>query len=259
MDCVLRPVSHGWNCEAVLVYTIGLNGYIDRYDDYVRSQQEYAKRNGYAYLVVTEPSWKYGASEASWLKIAVMNDALADGYDRVAYIDCDAEVLPFAPPIDSVFGIDSRGDVFMARGHSGRFNAGVIFVRNSLLSRRFFEAIWNNIGTPLDPADDVGWGENSHVIQAARRMGCVTEMPSSWNNTAWPPSRSEFIRHHTGQLQNAEENQTAQAGTIVGPSVRSKPTADRLTTRPEDSALLIQRTHLLAAEYSPRVPIPQRR
>jgi hypothetical protein len=187
-----------------------------------------------------------------------MNDALAVGYDRVAYIDCDAEVLPPAPPLDNVFNVDSRGHVFMARGHSNRFNAGVIFARNGRTSRRFFQEIWNAMGTLLDPADDVGWGDNGHVIQVARRMGCVTEIPASWNNTAWPPPPVEFIRHHTGPLQNAEDQQRTQAGAAAEPVKWSKPTTDRRTTRPEDSALLIQGAHLLAAEYWPRVPAPQR-
>lgn len=151
--------------EATLVYTIALNGYAERYSEYVKSQREYAERNGYVYFAVTEPSRKYGASEASWLKIAVMNDALNAGYGRVAYIDCDAEILPSAPPLDNIFNMDSRRYVFMARGHSNRFNAGVMFIRNGCTSRRFFQQVWDAMGTPLDPADDVGWGENGHVIQ----------------------------------------------------------------------------------------------
>jgi hypothetical protein len=259
MNSRSRFTSPGPSSEATLVYTVGLNGYAERYSNYVRSQQLYADHNQYLYVAITEPSGKYGASEASWLKIAVMNDALALGYDRVAYIDCDAEVLPSAPPLDNIFDVDPPGRIFMARGHSGRFNSGVMFVRNSLISRRFYKEVWNAMGTLLDPADDVGWGDNGHVIQVAKKLDCVTEIPTAWNSTVWPPPAVEFVRHHTGPLQDAEtQRRTSGSGTIAGQAGPQKPAAGHLTTSLEHSALLVDRARLLATEYWPPVPAPHR-
>jgi hypothetical protein len=241
--------------SATLLFTIGLNGYAEKYKDFVTSQRRYAERNGYVYLVVTRPSEKYGPSEAAWLKIAVMNDALSAGYQRVAFIDCDAEVRSSAPSLEAAFDIDPHAYVYMARGNTGRFNSGVQIVRNGEPSRAFFREVWRRMGTPIDPGDDVGWGENGHIIQLSHEVEFLAELPRCWNNMQLPPPTPEFVRHHTGPIDDAEDRLSAQVQYPTTRREKSKPSLGRLTTRPEHSALLISRAHQLATEYGPCVPV----
>jgi hypothetical protein len=114
-----------------LLATIGLNSYTERYRQYVDSHRRYAARNDYEYLVVTEPSGVCGASEAAWLRIAVLIDALAAGYDTVFSLDRDAGLLDGAPPIDTAMSSDPEACIYLVRGHSDRLDSGVIMVRNA--------------------------------------------------------------------------------------------------------------------------------
>lgn len=239
-----------------LVFTVGLNGYAERYERYVASQRSFAERNGYQYLVVTEPSGSYGASEAAWLKIAVINDALRAGFERVVFFDCDAEVLETAPPVAAAMDVEPQAHIYLVRGHSGRFNSGVVMVRNGEPAQMFFKEIWARMGTPLSQADDVGWGENGHVIQLSKEVSCIAELPRSWNNTRLPPPDPEYVRHHTGPIR-AEENRQRAEATGEDTVSRPHPLAGRLTTSLDDSVALIAGAGKLAAEYSPSVPTPR--
>lgn len=176
------------------------------------------------------------------------------GYDQVFFVDCDAEILPGAPPIESAMG-DGGAHIHLVRGHSGRFNSGVVMVRNGAPSRAFFREVWNGMGAPLSEADNVGWGENGHVIQLSKEADCIAELSRSWNNTRLPPPHPEYIRHHTGPIR-AEEARLRAVAEGRDASELKPQMSPRLTTRPSNAPALRLAAHKLAAEYAPTVPPP---
>jgi hypothetical protein len=235
-----------------LVFTVAINGYADKYFEYVESQRKYSDRHAYTYLAITEPSGLYGPSEAAWLKVRVAAGALTAGYDRVLCLDCDAEVFSNAPSLDLTMNRNRWAYIHMTRGHSGRYNSGVIMVRNGYPARGFFAELWRRIGTPLAQSDDVGWGENGHVIQLSKEVDCIAELPRSWNNTYLPLPDPEYIRHHTGPIRDNEER-------AMSCSAASNLHASRLSTHAHDATELRVRATALAREYEPLIPLPPTR
>jgi hypothetical protein len=95
----------------------------------------------------------------------------------------------------------------MAKGRSGRWNSGVIYIRNSADSWRFFTQVLAQRNESIDACDSVGWGENGHIISADKKYKLVSELALEWNNT-YDALLNDYIRHfaagklRTGPLFN---------------------------------------------------------
>lgn len=176
-----------------LVFSIALNGYQWRYRQHLKSHQRYAKRFGYHYQAVTRPFFSSLGIECCWLKLTLMYSALRSGYKYVVFIDADAYVQPHCPPIRSVLELGKC--LYMAKGYSNRFNSGVMIVRNCGVIRQWIKKVVHNRATPVEGDNDVGWGENSHIIELSKRCEFIQELPVQWNNT-YKPALNDFIRHH---------------------------------------------------------------
>lgn len=178
--------------EDTLVFSIALNGYQWRYRQHIKSHQAYAKRLGYHYQVITKPFFSSLGIECCWLKLTLMHIALTSGYEYVVFIDADAVIKPCCPPIEEVLEVGKH--LYMAKGYSNRFNSGVMIVRNCRLIRHWIEKVIANRANSVDKASNVGWGENSHIIQFSRGCRFIKELPLRWNNTS-DPRLNDFIRH----------------------------------------------------------------
>ncbi|HEY8580872.1 MAG TPA: hypothetical protein VIL72_13365 [Beijerinckiaceae bacterium] len=174
----------------VLVFCVALNHYDRIYAANLRSHRGYAQRNGYSYALVREPTWAT-VREAVWLKIALLEAALAAGWDWVVFVDADCEITARAPPVEDLDALD--GAVFLAPGFSGAFNSGVIIARGAPAARSFFTQVLDAAGLPV-PEED--WGENGHVIHFAKRCAAVTRLDRRWNNNA-DPDLDDYIRHYS--------------------------------------------------------------
>ena len=176
----------------VLVFSIALNGYQWLYKDCIASHKRYAHRHGYTYQVVTRPYATSIGVECCWLKLTLMIEALDNGYDSVLFVDADAYIQTHAPKLSSVLLPDKY--VYMAKSYSSRFNSGVILINNHSKARRLLKTIITARHQPILAENDVGWGENGHIIEYTKHCQFVSTLNRSWNNT-YDPELNDYIRH----------------------------------------------------------------
>jgi hypothetical protein len=176
----------------VLVFSIALNGYQWLYKDCIASHTRYAERHGYTYQVVTRPYATAIGVECCWLKLTLMIEALDNGYDAVLFVDADAYIQTQTPKLDTVLLPDKY--VYLARSYTGRFNSGVMLIKNHKKVRQLINTIITARHQPILAENDVGWGENGHIIEHTKHCEFVSTLNRSWNNT-YDPDLNDYIRH----------------------------------------------------------------
>ncbi len=177
-----------------LVFTVAVNGYHLLYRRNLVSQQHYAQRHGYHYVAVTRPMYSALGLEVAWLKLYLARHALQSGYQQLLFVDADAKIRSRCPPLSNV--VTEQHSIYAARGYSDRINSGVLLLRRSAASLQFLDRVIAAQGQALPSADDVGWGENGHIIHALHSEKAFCELPSSWNNNH-NPELSDYIRHYS--------------------------------------------------------------
>ncbi len=177
-----------------LIFSIAMNGYYWEYKKNLQTQAAYAMRHGYRYVVIDRPQISLLGMECAWLKVALMSEALKAGYDWVMFVDADAEIKPSAPAIES---LRCEGkSIYLAKGFSGRVNSGVLIASRAEASEAFFDQVLAEHAKALPPEDDVGWGENGHIIHFAKKNPAVKLISARWNNNRDPYLR-DHIRHYS--------------------------------------------------------------
>jgi hypothetical protein len=176
----------------VLVFSVALNGYQWLYKRCIASHKRYANKHGYEYQVVSRPYATTIGVECCWLKLTLMLQALENGYDTVLFVDADAYIQTHAPKLEGVFLPNKY--LYLAKSYSGRYNSGVILIKNNpdvcLLLSKIIAARYQAIS----PENDVGWGENGHIIEFTQRCDLVSTLNRSWNNT-YDPELNDYVRH----------------------------------------------------------------
>ena len=177
-----------------LLFSIALNGYQSLYRRHFDSHRLYAESHGYDYVCVAKPSSTPLRLECAWLKVALMIEALQQAYEWVVFVDADTRISSLTPPIESV-QLHNKS-LYMVKGFSGRLNSGVLIVHNKPSSLQFFQTVLANAEQPLPEEDDVGWGENGHIIHFAKHNSAVHFLDSRWNNNSDLHLR-DYIRHYS--------------------------------------------------------------
>jgi hypothetical protein len=178
--------------DKVLVFSIALNGYQWLYKDCIASHKRYANRHGYTYQVVTRPYATTIGVECCWLKLTLMIEALDNGYDAVLFVDADAFIQTHTPKLSTVLLPDKY--VYLAKSYSGRYNSGVMLIKNHKKVRQLLNTIITARHQPILAENDVGWGENGHIIEYTKHCQFVSTLNRSWNNT-YDPDLNDYIRH----------------------------------------------------------------
>ena len=182
-----------------LMFTIATNGYDEIYKDYLASHQKYADQHGYKYIAFTKsPPQGISGTNSAWLKIAIILRALRKGYKNVFFIDADALIHDYTPPIESVFR--TKKFIYMSVESSGNFNSGVIIVVNANQSINFFEKLIFRADIPnfFLPKSDRCLYENGHVVNLAKNNPIVEIISPKWNynyNTVLPENEKEYVLH----------------------------------------------------------------
>lgn len=171
-----------------------MNGHQFFYKKNIKSQQIYAEKNGYEYICVKKPSITHMGKECAWLKISLIIIALQKNYDWVVFLDADVSVQPDTPPITDI-EIEKKY-LYVAKGYSNRINSGVLIIKNNNESALFFTNIMNNIDTEIPPDDDVGWGENGHIIHFSKQVDFIYYLDKKWNNNS-DPTLDDYMRHYS--------------------------------------------------------------
>ena len=166
------------------------------------SHREYANKNGYDYVQVTEAPI---GENPVWFRHRFCRDIIGD-VDQIMMIDSDTEILAQCPPFHEVVESNSGYDLFLAFGHSFRPNAGVIFFRGgrSSISGCFMDRLLAERFDPLPDQDRaVDGGDNGRVINLLRRDEFKSRyfpLSTVWNNT-FQPTDWDYIRHYTGPMR----------------------------------------------------------
>lgn len=182
-----------------LIFSIALNGYDHVFSRLPPTQRAYASRIGCDYVLVNSPAFSTMGRECAWLKVVLLVAALRQCRGKVLFIDADVEVRCDAP---SIFGeyLDPY-DLYMAHGFSGRPNSGVILAGESAVS--ILLDILRRRRLALSPEDDVGWGENGHMIAAAKTYPKFGLLGPEWNNNRDPSMHDHFRHYSDGPMRSA--------------------------------------------------------
>ncbi|MDX2368804.1 MAG: hypothetical protein QNK36_10430 [Colwellia sp.] len=175
-----------------LIFSIALNGYQWMYKKELESHKRYATKYDYDYQAVTRPYFSSLGVECCWLKLTLMRTALAAGYQRVMFIDADAEVTHNCPAIETLF-IDNK-HIYMAKGYSNRFNSGVLIVRKNKQVIDWLTRVIDSRLLSVANKNSVGWGENGHIIELSQNCPFICEIDQKWNNT-YDRNMTDFIHH----------------------------------------------------------------
>jgi hypothetical protein len=164
------------------LFTVATNGYDEIFKDCLDSQQAYADKQGYKYIAFTKsPPSGISGCNSSWVKVAIILRALEKGYKQVFFIDGDALIRDYTPPIDTLFRDDKF--VYMSAEASGKYNAGVIIVVNDRKAVKFFEQLLLRADIPnfMLPKSDRNLFENGHVINLSKNSPIVEKINPKWN------------------------------------------------------------------------------
>jgi len=181
-----------------LVFSMGFNGYQWIYRDLIASQRRYCERHGYDYVMVQRPGFTPLLKECAWLKLPLIADALRAGRPWVLFLDADVRISDHAPALEGTF--TSGKAFYLAKGRSGRVNSGVIAATNTTGTIQMLDDIVAAAQRPIPAEDDVGWGENGHVIHFLKSSPLLHELDTRWNNTT-DASSSDYFRHYTGPMK----------------------------------------------------------
>lgn len=177
-----------------LVISMGFNGYQWMWRRVIESHKAYCDKYGYDYLFVEKPSFTTLTMECAWLKIPLILSALSSGREWAFFIDSDAVIAGDCPPIESLG--EPGKSLFMVNGYSGRLNSGVIVARNEPEVRELLSKILESALMPLPPEDDIGWGENGHVLHYAKKFPGLKVLGTEWNNNQ-DPNLKDYVRHYS--------------------------------------------------------------
>ena len=188
-----------------LVLSIALNGYQWMYKKELDTHKKYAQKQGYSHQAVTRPYVSALGVECCWLKLTLMRTALLSGYDTVLFLDADTVVNASCPALSSV--LENEKHIYMAKGYSKRFNSGVLIAQNNELTTSWISRVIDSRFNTVQKENDVGWGENGHVIELSKDVNFIKELDQKWNNT-FDHHLDDYIRHsncgpmRTGFLHN---------------------------------------------------------
>ncbi|KUJ84922.1 hypothetical protein AWR36_004600 [Microbulbifer flavimaris] len=184
--------------KKTLVFSVATDNYDKAFAKIIKTHERYARKYGHDYQLISGPGSDVLGREVAWLKIPLLIGAMDAGYEAVMFVDGDAEIQKKCPNFVDLFEDDA--DVYLANGHSGRPNSGVIIVKATPESKALLERVLQDFGKPLSQIDTVGWGENGYVIHEVRKYARYKNISLRWNNT-WDVELKDYIRHYTGPMR----------------------------------------------------------
>jgi hypothetical protein len=152
-------------------------GYEDMLAFGMEKHLPYARQHRFDYWAVYSDVIELPIDFGGWSKVHLIREALEQGYERVIWVDLDAFV--FDPAADLRDGCPAVG--IGATHHvlpEDHFNVGMLYVRNSELTRAFVDA-W--LAEQPGPAH---WREQAVFNQLMKKYpGVVHEIDRKWNST----------------------------------------------------------------------------
>jgi len=174
--------------QTPILLTVSFNARGYERSAYFTSRADWARKNGVDHLHVSESTTglKLDAHCSAWLRLPLM--AALRGR-ALFYLDNDCTISLDCPVQSQITG--GLDHLFVARGHSGRPNSGVLMVSEQ--GSDIFDFCVDNIANAVPPACEAPY-ENGHVIWACESLPW-RPLPQ-WLNDA--DGTSGLIVHHTG-------------------------------------------------------------
>jgi hypothetical protein len=143
---------------------------------------DYCARHGICYWPVLGDVQRERSPH--WNKITLIKHALAEGFERVVWLDADTLILRFDEDIRTA--INGGPPLALAQhpvpdldGNPTHFNSGVIIARNGARAREFFDAVWT-----AGPLWKHPWHEQGRVHDVLKRFpDMVQRLDDRWNST----------------------------------------------------------------------------
>jgi hypothetical protein len=91
--------------------------------------------------------------------------------------------------------------VYLAPGHSGHINAGILIAESSVEAINFFDSVINGSGQPVPELSIVDWGDNPYVIHYAKNNSHIYLLDHDWNNNTTLDPKSYIIHYSSGTFR----------------------------------------------------------
>lgn len=181
----------------VLVFSIALEGYSGLFKPCIKTQREYCEKHGYKYILIDRTPRTLLPTEAAWLKLFLLCEALKCKYEWVSFIDADCEIRPHTPPFHQELKEYHAQKIFMSHGFSGRINSGVIFMKKSKEASNYLEEVIKNGDKPVPEIDKAPY-ENGHMIAYGKDNPDIKILDAvKWNNNS-DLNKQSYIQHYSG-------------------------------------------------------------
>jgi hypothetical protein len=161
--------------------------------------QNYCNKYGYDFIYDNEDLIKEHDREIQWTKILIIQKYLNNKYDYIVWIDADILILNPEKTIESFIDrLMNNKDIMFSRDFSGiHINNGVIFVKNTENSIKYFKEVWKHTGICMREQGSMqvlymnNWDNCQNYIQ-------VTENPTEYNPMWWEFVHGMFLIHFPG-------------------------------------------------------------
>jgi hypothetical protein len=184
-----------------VVLQVAVNGYADRFAEYIWRTHRWAWEHGYRYRCVTAPC-NLPRDDCGWLKLACVEQLLGQ-YRTVFLVDADAYVTKDCPVLASVLTDD--GEIYARLGFSGRINSGVMIFHHGhpeSTLKQAFQQLFAACDRPV-PKEDKAPQENGHVIHCWKNWPTLEILPAAWNfNSRSMHSETTPFVVHGGDSEN---------------------------------------------------------
>lgn len=185
-----------------IVLCVADQSFQTRWDFCLQSQEAYASRFGYRYVLKETP---VEGLNLKWSKLAYAAEYLEADHP-VLLIDADAEIRDSAPDFQAELNPKLTGSILYVNGVSGRPNSGVLML-SGIEAHCFLLECIKERNNPVEASFRVtASGENGHVISVLaqkRYEVAARELPVEWNCSQPELAGNAHIRHYTNNLRKA--------------------------------------------------------
>ncbi|QYO68122.1 hypothetical protein [Leptolyngbya sp. 7M] len=183
----------------VLVFSIALIGYDQIFQHCIDSHRAYCRKYGYDYVLIDKFPGIPDKEEATWLKIVLMIEALKSSYDWVFFVDSDCEIRNHTPRLEEIQVINKY--IYLAPGHSGYINAGILIAKSSSEAIHYFEKVLDSAQQEIPELSIVDWGDNPYIIHHAKENPDIYLLTHDWNNNTNLDSQSYIFHYSSGTFR----------------------------------------------------------
>jgi hypothetical protein len=169
--------------NAVLIQQISLTdlypgSYIPAIELTKERNEEYCKKFNFDYLLLMgEGDLKYAdVTKGGWAKIELIQRAMEQGYEYIVWLDADALIKDMNTDL-RLGCVEGIGACWMRIPQLNHWNVGVLYVRNSVESKKFIdEWLATYPGAPQ-------WMEQGEFNKMAMKSKVVQTISDRWNAT----------------------------------------------------------------------------